>query len=174
MKLQAFLSLAAVPLALACTEDPNPVDIGADHTTLGPDTGPTDTGTIDTGAIDTGTGDAGVEEALAIEGRYVDGFGFHHVFTSTSWSNEGSNYRITQYSNTAMYFVAENAHDHPYNPDLWSRVDWVTAAGTLYYCQSAYDAATEAVALATARPSDTAPATTGCGGAFPWSSLTAE
>ncbi|MBI4817846.1 MAG: hypothetical protein HY791_16415 [Deltaproteobacteria bacterium] len=163
MKLTHFLFAGAI-VASGCNSD----DDKSDATV-------TDTGNADSGAVDSGVlPDAGVVTPLEIEGRYTDGFGGHHVFTSTSWWNDGSSYAITQYSNADDSFVAQNAADHPFNPNKWSRVDWTTAASVLYYCQSAYDAADEAAALATARPPATDPATSGCGGAFPWSALTPD
>ena len=79
---------------------------------------------------------------------------------------------VTQFDNDANYIVGQNDSVNSYAPDKWSRYDWtVDAEGTLWYCNTAYDAETEEDALAaSADASD--PATSGCG-TFPWSSLAA-
>jgi hypothetical protein len=121
-----------------------------------------------------GTGDTGTPpaEALAIVGSYTDEFGTEHVIDDASWTQTFPGYgssvwTITSYDNDGMFLVAQNSPDDAYSPDLWSRFDWV---GDLAYCQTAYDAPTEADALATPRPDDTDLAG-GCSG-FSWTDLT--
>jgi hypothetical protein len=124
----------------------------------------------------TGTGDTGspptTPEGLAIVGSYTDEFGTEHVVDEVSWSQTYPGYGtsvwdLTSYDNDARFLVAQNAADNAYGAGLWSRFDWV---GDLAYCQTAYDAATEADAAATPRPDD-ADLAGGCGGS-PWTDLT--
>ena len=56
--------------------------------------------------------------------------------------------RFSKVDNAGRYAVGQNASDHPYNPNLWSRFDWTFGAAGLFYCQIAYDAVDEATALA--------------------------
>jgi hypothetical protein len=112
-----------------------------------------------------------VQDALEIAGTYVDNWGMDHEVTQTTWTTMGSSFAIAQYSNAEDWLVAHNAASNAYNPDLWSRFDWTVASDTLYYCQTAFDAADEAAALATA-PADRADLETGCGG-YGWSRLDA-
>src|SRR5690606_4727117 len=60
--------------------------------------------------------------------------------------------------------------DDTFAPGLWSRYDWTHVGDDLWYCQTTYDAATLADALA-APPADPAdPTDGGCSG-FAWSRL---
>ena len=70
-----------------------------------------------------------------------------------------------------MWIVAQNASTNAYNPDLWSKFEWMYDADTLYYCQSAYDAADAQTAQDTMADRDDVNA--GCGG-FGWSILTSD
>ena len=58
-----------------------------------------------------------------------------------------------------------------FSPGLFSRFEWVRVGDQLYFCESPFDAATEAAALSAARPDRSDPASTGCG-TFAWSPLT--
>lgn len=139
-------------------------DSGADSGDSGADTGDTDSGVTDTDS----------DVALEIAGTYTDNYGGDHVITSTSWAQYGAttNFAFTQYDNDANFAIAQNDAANTYSPNLFSRFDWtVDSSSQLWYCQTAYDAATEADALATAAADATDPATTGCGG-FSWTSLT--
>jgi len=115
-----------------------------------------------------------VEEPLELAGAHKDNWDNGHQVTNTLWTIVGmgtpSVFHITQYSNDTQYVIAQNHATYNFFPDKWSRFDWVEKEGTLYYCQTAYNADSEQLALdATADASD--PATTGCGGAFAWSSI---
>ena len=110
-------------------------------------------------------------EPLPIRGEYVDGFGGSQTITETTWMSGTARFDISDYSVDERWVVAQNAATNEYNPDLWSRFEWAEAEGTLWFCQVAYNAETEADALA-AGPADASdPSTSGCGG-FAWSSLT--
>ena len=96
------------------------------------------------------------------------------MISNESWeSYEGSSVvHISQFSNDTGFAIGQNDSVSSYNPDKWSRFDWtVDGAGTLWFCTTAYDAETEAEALATSAADATDPATDGCW-SFPWSSLT--
>ncbi len=114
-------------------------------------------------------GGAGANAGLAITGSYEDTFGGTHEITDDLWQSGESSFEIASYSNSEQYLIAQNAPTNAYNPGLWSRFDWTTDAGDLYYCQTAYAAESEAAALATERADD-ASLSGGCGG-FEWSLL---
>ena len=113
---------------------------------------------------------------LAIIGNYSDGAGSHAI-TQQSWTQtyEGSDplvFNIVEFDNDDEYVLAQNAEMNAFNPGLYSRFDWVMDGEQLWYCQSAFDAASlEDARMASADPSD--PANGGCG-MFPWSALSPE
>ncbi len=113
-------------------------------------------------------------EVAEIFGSYDDDFGTVHDVADSTWtqttSSGTSSFAISSIDNARDMLVAQNAASNAFNPDLWSRFDWATFAGELYFCQSAFDAPTEAAALATAAPDATDPTADGCGG-FAWSRL---
>jgi hypothetical protein len=115
-------------------------------------------------------------QALVIIGSYTDDWATVHAITDTTWTQSSSFgtsvFAITQYYNAAEFLIAQNASTNDYNPDLWSRFDWTTYQGSLWFCQTSYDAATEAAALAAARPNDADPTAQGSCGTFAWSPLT--
>jgi hypothetical protein len=159
----------------------------------GDDASPSTPGAADTGSDAAAVGDAGLDtdaggnadagsssdtapgDSPRIVGAYDTNFGGFLRITATgadfSWYGSGDVLWST-WSNDERYLVGQNASTDPFNPDRFSRFDWVEAGGSLYVCQSAFDAVDEAAALATPRADDTDPATTGCGGAFSWTMLT--
>ncbi|MCP4749338.1 MAG: hypothetical protein GY866_00455, partial [Proteobacteria bacterium] len=102
---------------------------------------------------------------------YVDNWNGTHSISSTHWVNGQSAYTITKLDSTGKFMIGLNAADHPYNPGKYSRFDWTTYSGELYFCQSAYAEATAADAEAVAAADPTDPTTGGCSG-FSWSKLT--
>lgn len=122
----------------------------------------------------TDTTDTTEISALEIIGNYVDNYDTSHTITETTWSDSWDNsFAITQYDNDANWLIAQNASTNSYNPDLWSTFQWTNnEAGTLFYCQSVFDAATEEDAKANAS-ADGSDLDTGCAG-FAWSTLTPE
>ncbi len=118
---------------------------------------------------------------LAIAGVYTDQFACVDTITSTTWTVTvdpvnfcGGIYRISQYSNAGEYIIAQNDATNSFDASLWSRFDWVAYLGHLYYCQTAFSAASEADALATPRAVATNPTTSGCDGVvnnFSWTAL---
>lgn len=116
-------------------------------------------------------GEEPVDATPEIVGTYVDDFGSEHVITETTWTMYGNSvFHILDVDNEGDWLVAQNDAANEYNPDLYSRMEWYDDGTTLWFCQSVFDAATEADALA-ADPADVdALDTDGCGG-FPWSQL---
>jgi hypothetical protein len=119
---------------------------------------------------------SGPAEPLAICGEYADEFDTSYVITATSWTltYAGSDplaSDITLYDNEEQYVVGRNDSANAFNPNLWSRFDWTQFDTALWVCQSAYDAPSEAAALATARPDDSDPSVDGSCGVGAWSRL---
>jgi hypothetical protein len=133
------------------------------------------------------------QTVLEIDGTYTDEFGTMHVITDTQWkqtySDAGNStfcggptqnivtdtYSIALYSNSEESLFTQNTgmvgDCSLSNENLWSRYDWATYQDHLYYCQTAFSAATLAAAQATARSDDTNPSVGGCGGSFAWTRL---
>jgi len=108
---------------------------------------------------------------LAISGTYVDQFSTTQTVTSSTWSDSFADvFHIAEFSNASDYAIAQNDAANAFNANLWSRFDWTMYAGRLYYCQTAYNAASQAAAEATAPANATNPTTGGCGG-FSWTRL---
>jgi hypothetical protein len=116
-------------------------------------------------------GDECVEdETLEIAGSYTDDYGNTHEITGDTWTTMGSVFHITQFDNDQDFLVAQNDSANEYNPDLWSRFDWVfDGDSNLFYCQAAYAASSEQEALESTS-ADRGDLETGCGG-FAWSGL---
>ncbi|MBI4081406.1 MAG: hypothetical protein HY423_02220 [Candidatus Lambdaproteobacteria bacterium] len=77
----------------------------------------------------------------------------------------------SSYNNAGQYLIGQNDATDPYNPNLYSRFDWVISGGDIYYCQSAYDAVTPAAAEAVAA-ANRADLISGCGSfSSPWSKI---
>ena len=106
------------------------------------------------------------DDHLAIEGDWSDEWGSNHSISESSWVSGDSSYSISQFDNDDQYIIAQNGVDNAWNPSFWSKFDWTTFSGEMYYCQSAYDAASEADAM-NATSDSTDPANSGCGG-FSW------
>lgn len=118
--------------------------------------------------------DAPAPVTIAIAGRYTDGFGMHLV-SSTRWEMSGgftAGFAISRFDNAEGFAIAQNDATNMFSPSMWSRFEWFTVGTTLYMCQGPFDAASEAAAMSAPRADRSSPATTGCGGTFPWSVLT--
>ena len=109
---------------------------------------------------------------LLVAGVHVDEWGTDHTITDETWTTDGtSSYAISQFDNAARFAIAQNGAANTYNSDLWSRFDFAEYEGSWFMCSTAYDAATEADALATAAADASNPTTGGCSG-FAWTNLT--
>ena len=98
------------------------------------------------------------------------------MITDSTWTLgfEGSTpsvFHISIVSNPDQYLIAQNDAANQFSPSLWSRFDWTQYQGGLYYCQTAYNAATEQAALDAPAADASNPPASGCGG-FAWSKLT--
>ena len=111
------------------------------------------------------------EAELELIGDWVDDFGGTHSITAETWTMGDSVFAITQFDNDASWLVAQNDANNPFNPDLWSRMDWSADGADYWFCQTVFDGADEAAALG-ATPADSSDLSAGCGG-FSWSLLTA-
>ena len=112
--------------------------------------------------------------SIAIAGSYTDGFGTHTV-SNTRWQMGGgftAGFAISRFDNSSGFALAQNDTTNMFSPSMWSRFEWFTVGTTLYMCQGPFDAASESAALSAPRANRSSPATSGCGGAFPWSVLT--
>ena len=115
----------------------------------------------------------------SIIGKFTDDWDAQHDITAVSWTTgyAGSDPSVSWFrelSNSSGYLLAQNDAKYSYYPGLFSRFDFFTDTDkTLYYCQSAYNAATFEAAKATAA-ADRTDLVTGCGGGNPWSKLTVK
>ncbi len=142
---------------------------GDDDDTTGDDDDTT--GDDDDSAGDDDDSAAGVVP-LPVFGIWDDTAGFHAVTDHAwlLWSSWGtSRFDITQSDAAGGWLVAKNAASNQYDPGLWSKFEWFEATGQLYYCQTAYNAASEGAAVS-AVPADQSNLNGGCGG-FAWSTL---
>jgi len=133
-------------------------------------------GDDDTTGDDDSAGDDDDDSApvwqLAIAGTWADSWGADHTITDTTWVQTWGTYNISQFDNSAQVVIAENDFGNSSGAGLWSRFDWHWDANSLlWYCQTCYDCADEAGALATAAADSSDPAIVGCGG-FSWTSMT--
>jgi hypothetical protein len=176
-----LLVAAAIAAAAGCGDDDDDGAAGSGAAGAGNADSGLDSGTADSGGGQAGAAgntssedDGGGADLLEIAGSYVDNFQGTHVISDDNWSMGGmGEFEITQFDNEENYAIAHNSEDNEYNPGLWSRMDWTQKDGELWFCQTAYDAASEEAALAT-QPADPAdPANSGCQG-FSWTELTPE
>jgi hypothetical protein len=114
-------------------------------------------------------------DALDITGDYLDGYGGSHWIDNDVWIQTMAGsllaFDIEVVDNGGQFAIGHNDAANAFSPDLYSRFDWVVVDDALFYCQTAYDAESVAAAAAVARADDSDPANSGCGGAFPWTSM---
>lgn len=181
-KLNKTGSTAIVGLMLAFTTacgDEEPKDSADTGFDSGTETTPPDDTDVDptTDTAPTGpTGDTAITPALTmpIAGAYTDSFGSTHTITNESWTMQ-----FGDYSPSVHYFVeidasgqwatAENDANNAYSAGLFSRFDWTESEQSLFFCQTAFAAASADEAKNTTA-ADANNLDTGCGG-FPWSPL---
>ncbi len=114
-------------------------------------------------------------EDLSIAGSYTDEFGVDHTIDELEWVQVSAygtlSFAVLSFDNAGQALIAQNGSSNAFNPDLYSHFDWVEGTdGDLFYCQTAFDAATEEAAENTPRADDSDPANAGCGG-FAWTNL---
>jgi hypothetical protein len=110
-----------------------------------------------------------------IVGSYMDEYMTSHVITALSWTqtydgSEPSVFHFLSVNNENDFIIAENDAMNEYSPSLFSRFDWVTIDGQLWFCQTTYNAETAEGAEATPAADASDVSVSGCG-ASPWSSL---
>jgi hypothetical protein len=114
--------------------------------------------------------DAGDPASLEIAGTYTTEWGQTITVSATEWKDESEagtfTYTIASYDNEKNYLVAQDNGD-----DKWDRFEWTLSSDTLHYCQTIFDAETEADADVAESLADVDDINEGCGG-FSWSSLT--
>ena len=149
----------------------NEVDLDAETTEIpiddtsnedSPDTGEDDSEEFDCNNSTT-------EEELEIIGSYIDNYSSEHVITQNGWlidygSLEEYYYIITQFSNTDTFLVAENDNSNGIpEAGAWSRFDWTYDQNdALWVCQTTNIAENQEAALATEKPDNSNPSSTGC------------
>jgi hypothetical protein len=104
-----------------------------------------------------------------VVGVYQDDFGSSHRVSDEVWVSGDSRFDVVDFSNRERFIVAENDDDNEYNPGLFSRFEWTYDGDDLFYCQSVYDAESEADARSADR-ADADDLANGCIG-FGWSQL---
>ncbi len=93
---------------------------------------------------------------LAIAGEYTDSFAGAHQISTAFWKQgEGADaswHWLYAVDAEAGWMVAQNDANNPFSPGLFSRFDWTVGGdGTLYFCQSAFDAESAEAAAAAIR-----------------------
>lgn len=113
----------------------------------------------------------GCQSSLDLDGTWLDQWGSTHTITEESWEVDWpATFHVLDFDNGQGSLVAHNDPSNEYNPDQFSRFDWLFDGDTAWYCQTVYDGATEADA-ADHDPADaTDPSTGGCG-VGPWTSM---
>ncbi len=160
------------------TSESETTDATTDMTTDATTDMTTDATTDMTTDVTTDASETGVDtdpDPLEISGTYTDSFDGTHDIDDNEWlqtyGDSSLSFVISWYDNDAAYLVAQNGEANEFNPGLWSKFEWTTTQDDrLWYCQTAFDAASaeEAEAAPEADPND--PETTGCSG-FPWTEL---
>lgn len=109
-----------------------------------------------------------------LKGNFVDNYSGSHTIASGLWISGDSTFRVEQIDTSNDCFIAKNAADNSYYPNLFSRFDWtVDGSGETYYCQSAYDKSSASEAASVAAPDASNPGQSGCGAFdFAWTRLT--
>lgn len=123
---------------------------------------------VGTGPVDVSAGVSGtIREPIAVFGVWDDPFGGQTEVDHQQIRGDFGLWHVIDHDNAAGWILARNDAGNAFAPDLYSRFD-VTFDGTgWHYCQSAFDAPTEADALA-APAADATDLAAGCGGGFPW------
>ncbi|HWB79562.1 MAG TPA: hypothetical protein VG755_31585 [Nannocystaceae bacterium] len=162
------LTAALLLLTSACIINASDDDV-ADSSDGGTSSADESTTAADESSSSSG-GSTGSTDSLEIAGEWVDDFMGTHSITDTQWvqgyGTDVYTYTIDHYDNDGDVLIAQSADDM-----TWARFDWTTTEdGALYYCQTAFGAASAEEAEATPRADDSDPAMGGCA-MFAWSAL---
>ncbi len=108
---------------------------------------------------------------LPVAGSWTDSWGTSHEIEEDTWVDSWGNvFELLDADHDAGWVVAYNADLNPFWPGVYSRFDWTwDADGSLHYCQSVYNAASEQRARAAAG-ADASDLVAGCSG-FSWTRL---
>ena len=119
-----------------------------------------------------GFGWSGLRPVLAeISGTWTDNWGGGHRVDAWAWESGDATFDIEETDTAARWVAARNGDANAYNPGKYSVFEWMVDGTDVFYCQSSYDAADLAAAIA-AKKADRADLDAGCGG-FGWSTLEA-
>jgi len=179
VRMLGLLAAMSLSLPVGCKSDDDPVIAPSNDLGMGGARGSGGVSSVggtttasDAGDPTTDADAAALDAVPDIIGTYTDEWGMTHQVTKSAWIMAPSIFHITTVNNAKEFLIASNDSSNAYNRDKWSRFDWTRdTQGNLYYCQTAYDAATEQQAEATPRADDSDPGTKGCG-SFHWTKLT--
>jgi len=121
--------------------------------------------------------------APSIDGFYKDNFNGFQLVGKKIWISGGNFgellFHYCKTINTQNYLVAQNDASNNYNPNKYSRFEWIVLGDDAWYCQQVFSADTEVGAedfnkYPKADSSD--PEKIGCGkdGQFPWTKMEIE
>lgn len=114
---------------------------------------------------------------IDIYGTWTNQFGGTEKIDALTWTttfgDDVSVAKVIEFSNEDKEVITQNAADAEFGPSKFNRIVWTSLDGFLYYCTTDFNLDT----LEAAQDADTAadatdPATSGCGGSFPWTQLT--
>lgn len=109
---------------------------------------------------------------LPLVGTWSDPFGQIHDVSATQWiTDDAFTYELLRFDNANEFAIAQNGEGTGDAEGAYSRFDWTWVDGVFWYCQIAFDAASEAAAEAVDTANRDALSTDGCNG-FSWSELT--
>ncbi|HRZ79033.1 MAG TPA: hypothetical protein P5044_03400 [bacterium] len=106
-----------------------------------------------------------------LTGVYSDSWGGVHIISNSVWDQGAMSgrFNIKYADNENDVIIAQNGRDNEYNPEKWSRFDYVFKDSKIYICQTVYDKNTQDEAL-DAASADRSKLDTGCNG-FGWTEM---
>ena len=114
------------------------------------------------------------DKKLEIIGTWQSAYGGNEVITKDTWTFTFGASTIVEYDNDKNIVYVQNSADMEYNASKFSKIVYTDIADNkFYYCTISFGNETLDDAKANTTEADASdPATTGCGGNFPWTSLT--
>ncbi|MXV15609.1 hypothetical protein [Hufsiella ginkgonis] len=90
-----------------------------------------------------------------VKGSFTDDYGIKYTITDTLWTQlPRTRFHIIRWNTKDQYLVARNDAKNPGEPGLYTRIDYLQFEGMdpwkWGFCLSAYDAANDSIAEATA------------------------